>query len=266
MKIGIFDSGVGGLIMLRAIRKKLPAYDYLYLGDTKHVPYGNRSQKEIFNFTKQGVEYLFKKDCALIIIACNSASSRALRRLQREWLPKHYPARKILGVIIPTAEAALISRLRRVGVLATKATTASKSFVKELKKLDKRVQIVQQSAPLLVPLIEAGKIQECKRVLPRYLKSLLQKKVQTIILGCTHYPIIKKLVRKLVPRMVTIISQDEIIPQKLAFYLKKHKEIEKVLSHHTKLEIDLSKITPQFKVLVLKWFGTVKSIEKVKFS
>jgi glutamate racemase len=212
MKIGVFDSGVGGLIILRAIRKRLSPYDYLYLGDTLHVPYGNRTQKQIYQFTKRGVEYLFKNNCALIIIACNSASSRALRRLQREWLPKHYPDRRILGVIIPTAEAAIAQKnSKKIGVLATKATTASKSFAKEIKKLSKNIPVVHQSAPLLVPLIEDAKIKECKAVLQKYLLPLLQKKVKTIILGCTHYPLIKKLL----PKNIRVISQDEVVPEKL---------------------------------------------------
>ncbi len=260
MKIGVFDSGVGGLIILRAIRKRLSAYDYLYIGDTARVPYGNQTQAEIYQFTKRGVNYLFEHDCALIIIACNSASSRALRRLQREWLPKHYPNRKILGVIIPTVEiAAKQTNIKRIGILATKATTSSKSFAKEIKKLSKRIAVIHQSAPLLVPLIEAGKIKESKIVLEKYLKPLLEKQVQTIILGCTHYPFIKKFL----PKNITIISQDEVIPGKLALYLKKHKEIEKRLTKKKSCIISVTQTTQHIQKLTIDWFGKGSRIKKV---
>ena len=259
MKIGVFDSGVGGLIILRAIRKRLSAYDYLYLGDTARVPYGNRTQAQIYQFTKRGVEYLFKNNCALIIVACNSASSRALRRLQREWLPKHYPDRRILGVIIPTAEAAIAQKnIKKIGVLATKATTASKSFAKEIKKLTKNIIVAHQSAPLLVPLIEEGKFKESKLVLEKYLQPLLSKNIKTIILGCTHYPLIKKLL----PKNIKVISQDEVVPEKLAFYLRKHTELEKRLSKKKSCVISVTRTTPQVKKLTVQWFGksTLKKV------
>src|SRR5437016_1812863 len=123
MKIGVFDSGVGGLIILKSIVQRLPEYDYVYLGDTKHVPYGPRSQDEIYRLTRRAVEFLFENDCQLIIIACNTSSSRALRKLQRQYLPKHYPDRRILGVIVPTIETA--ARHNRIGLIATKATVSS---------------------------------------------------------------------------------------------------------------------------------------------
>jgi len=266
MKIGVFDSGVGGLIILRAIRKELPKYDYLYLGDTKRVPYGNRTQKEIYQFTKQGVEYLFKNNCALIIVACNSASSRALRRLQREWLGSHYPDRRILGVIIPTAEAALENKHKRVGVLATRATVASKSFLKECKKIDKQVKIFHRSAPELVDLIEDGKIKESYRILEKYLEYFSSKNLESIILGCTHYPIVKDLVRKIVSKKITIVSQDEIIPKKLKAYLRRHKELDKKLSRNSKLVIDLTKITPHIKNLASRWFRKNLLLKKIKLN
>ena len=263
MKIGVFDSGVGGLIILRAIREKLPHYDYVYLGDTKRVPYGNRSQKQLYAFTKQGIEYLCKQNCSLIVVACNSASSRALRKLQRQWLPKRYPERRILGVIIPTAEASLSTKARRIGVLATKATVLSKSFSKELKKLDSRISVVHRSAPDLVRLIEDGYITDCQPLVECYLKPLLDKKVQSIILGCTHYPILKKMIRSLVPSAVSIISQDEVIPQKLIDYLKRHKEIESSLSRGRSLRIDVTRSTAHIELLAQRWFRKKLCLKKV---
>lgn len=135
MKIGIFDSGLGGLFVLRSIQRVLPQYDYVYLGDTKRVPYGGRSQETIYRFTKQAVEYLFRRGCIVIILACNTASARALRKLQREYLPKYYPNRRVLGVIIPTVEAALKHSSKTVGVLATESTVESGAYIREIKSV-----------------------------------------------------------------------------------------------------------------------------------
>ena len=136
MKIGVFDSGLGGLLITKALVKNLPQYDYVYLGDTQRVPYGNRSHETIYRFLKEAVNYLFKYGCGLIVVACNTASAEALRRIQQEYLPRHYPNRRVLGVIIPTAEAALRSaHAKRIGILATQATVGSAAYVRELKKI-----------------------------------------------------------------------------------------------------------------------------------
>ncbi len=156
MKIGIFDSGIGGLVIARSLISELPQYDYVYLGDTKRVPYGDRSQKEIYEFTRQGLDFLFAQGCGLAILACNTASAQALRKIQREYLPRKYPDKKVLGVVIPTAEAC--AKYKVVGILATSSTVSSKSYVTELKKLNPKINIIQQAAPLLVPLIENNEI------------------------------------------------------------------------------------------------------------
>src|SRR3989338_9470367 len=155
MKIGIFDSGLGGLIVARAIRKFIPEYDYVYLGDTKRVPYGNRSHNAVYEFTRESVDYLFRKEnCAIVIIACNTASARALRKIQKNYLQKNFPDRKVLGVLIPAAEEA--AKWKRVGVLATIGTVSSGTFPKEIKKINRKAKIFQNPAPILVPLAEAG--------------------------------------------------------------------------------------------------------------
>ncbi len=155
MKIGIFDSGLGGLIIAKSIRKSMPEYDYVYLGDTKRVPYGNRSHETVYEFTKQAVDYLFKKEnCKIVIIACNTASARALRRIQQEYLLKNFPDRKVLGVLIPTAEEC--AKYKKVGIIATTGTILSNTFVDEIKKINKKTQIFQNPAPMLVPLAEEG--------------------------------------------------------------------------------------------------------------
>lgn len=257
MKIGIFDSGLGGLIIAKAIRKHMPDYDYVYLGDTKRVPYGNRSHDTVYEFTKQGIEYLFtKEECSLVILACNTASARALRRIQKEYIPKYFPNKKVLGVLIPSAEEG--SMYKKVGVIATKGTVASETFPKEIKKLNKKIKVFQNSAPMLVPLIEEGEYASTKSFLDKYLKPLINKNIDALILGCTHYPILKKEIGKSLPKSLRIISQDEIIPKKLKVYLNNHMEIEKKLSKKGSAKILVTDITQNVSLLARKWFGNTK--------
>ncbi len=262
MKIGIFDSGVGGLIMTRAIVDTLPKYDYIYLGDTKRVPYGPRSQKEVFQFLKEGVQYLFEKECTLIIVACNTASARALRKVQQTYLPKYFPDRRVLGVIIPTAEE--VSTAKRIGIIATAGTVKSGTYALEIQKLNPPAVIFQQAAPLLVEYIEKGDMKRAEKALETYLKPLIAKKIDTLILGCTHYPIVKNVARKIIGPHVRVISQDECIPQKTAEYLNRHPEIETMLSKKRHRSICLTKETKTIDVLAARWFGKKIKIEKVK--
>lgn len=263
MKIGVFDSGLGGLLVLRAIIKRLPRYDYLYLGDTLRVPYGNRSQEAIYQFTKEAVEYLFAQDCQVIILACNTASARALRRLQREYLPKHNPDRRILGVIIPAVEAVLErEEIRRIGILATTAIVHSKAFVKEFQKTGKK-QVFQQAAPLLVPLLEndAGRFSE--PILQSYLRPLIQKRVQALVLGCTHYPLLRTRIKKMMGPNVRIISQADVVPKKVADYLARHPEIETRLTRKQRVQLHVTDMTPAMLRRALKWFGGRVALKKV---
>jgi len=210
MKIGIFDSGLGGLFVTRALTKKLPQYDYVYLGDTQRMPYGNRSRETIYQFLREAVEYLFSRDCELIIVACNTASAEALRRIQQEYFPKHYPKRRVLGVIIPTAEIALENGMaKRIGVLATQGTVHSRAYVRELKKIAPHIEIFQQAAPLLVPIIESNSIKFADPILYSYLKPLLEKNIDTLILGCTHYPLLKPLLHDILGNGVKLIDSAE---------------------------------------------------------
>ncbi len=258
MKIGIFDSGLGGLIITREIRKLMPNYDYVYLGDTKRVPYGDRSHTLVAKFTKQGVDYLFKKEkCALVVIACNTASARALREIQQGYLLKefknsHVP-RRVLGVLIPAAEEA--ATYAKIGVLATVGTVKSDTFPIEISKLNPKAKVFQNSASELVPLIEAGKNELANPYLKKYLQPLLDKNIEALILGCTHYPILKKNIRALLPKKIKIIAQDEIIPKKLKSYLRGHKEIEGQLSKNGKIKILTTKKTPNMSKLVGEWFS-----------
>lgn len=243
MKIGVFDSGLGGLLIAKAVRAALPQYDYLYFGDTLHVPYGRRSPEAIYKLVEQAVSYMFAQDCALIIIACNTASAAVLRRLQQEYLPAHYPDRRILGVVVPTLEVATEHQARTVGLLATEATVESSIYAAELEKIDPGIVLKAQAAPLLVPLMEHHGEEFLRPCLEKYLAPLLEAGIESLILGCTHYCKLKDMARELVPAGVDVLSQDEIIPGKLADYLSRHPEMETRLSRGGAVTFTVSDIT-----------------------
>ena len=256
-KIGIFDSGLGGLIIARTIRRAMPEYDYVYYGDTKRLPYGNKSHNAVFEFTREAVDYLFRKEnCAIVIIACNTASARALRQIQQEYLPKNFKDRRVLGVLIPAAEEA--SRYKKVGVLATLGTVSSQTFPIEIKKLNSKTKVFQNPAAMLVPLIEEGENILAKPFLLKYLQAFKNKNLDALVLGCTHYPALKKEIKKLIPKNLKIISQDEIVPKKLKEYLTRHPEITKKLSRGKSVKILVTDKTQNMDRLVERWFGKNK--------
>jgi len=255
-RVGVFDSGLGGLFTLRALARELPVYDYVYLGDTKRVPYGNRSPETVYEFTRQAVEYLFSKQkCKLVILACNTASALALRRLQQEFLPSHFPDRHLLGVLVPLAETMREMGCRRVGVLATQSTIESHAIEHELKKRISRVMVFERSAPLLVPLIENGELRLARGVLVSYLKPLIQGDVDCLALGCTHYPILKRVVKQMVGKSVAVVSQDEFLGAKLIDYLGRHSDVEQSLSRRRRRVIIVTDKTREFKKRASMWFG-----------
>lgn len=242
MKIGLFDSGLGGLIVLSAVAKRLPQYDYLYYGDTANLPYGDKSEKEIFELTRRGIDWLFKQDCALIIIACNTASAETLRKLQDEYLVENYPNRRILGVIIPTVEELLESKARQGLLIATKRTVDSGKYPLELGKYgDATLKLNSIATPGLVPLIEDEKIDEALAVVKATIDKEMERvgELDTLVLGCTHYAKLKDGLQAVYPKL-RILSQDEIIPAKLENYLLRHPELEGQLSQRGTREIKLS--------------------------
>ncbi|MHA1539271.1 MAG: glutamate racemase [Alphaproteobacteria bacterium] len=263
MKIGIFDSGIGGLIIAKSLSENLPAYDYIYFGDTLHVPYGGRSQEAIYEFSKNAIAHLFKQGCGLIIIACNTASASALRRLQQEYLPKHYPNRRILGVIIPTAEAVIKEEHQRVGLLATSSTIQSGIYSAEISKLNPAIELFEQDTPLLVPLIENNGCKWVKPILAEYLAPLLEKNIQSLILGCTHYPFLKKEIKSQVGKDINLISQDEIIPDKLKDYLARHPEIESNLSKNNDRIFEVTDLTSSYTNAAQTLYGEEILFKKV---
>jgi glutamate racemase len=262
MKIGVFDSGLGGLLLAHSIQQALPEYDYLYLGDTARVPYGNRSQETIYRFTEEAVDYLFRHDCRLVVLACNTASAEALRRVQQEYLPRHYPERRVLGVLIPAAEDAVAaSESGRIGVLATQATVQSRAFVHEIIKLRPDAQVLQQSAPLLVPLIELGGVQYARPILADYLAPLRAASVESLVLGCTHYPVLKAQIEEEVGPSVRVIDQNTVVPAKLRDYLRRHPEMDRHLSRTGRRIFLVTDVTPSMTVLAEQWFGRPVPLE-----
>ena len=232
--IGFFDSGFGGLTVLKSVSRLLSAYDYLYLGDNARVPYGNRSQDIVYEFTRQAVNYLFHRGCPLVIIACTTASARALRRIQQEYLPQTFPERRVLGVIRPSAEEIAEMGYRKVGILATEGVVSSKVYIEEIRKIDPAIQVYQEPCPLLVPIIEAGERhwEGTDLILKKYLGGLFSQNrgIEAVLLGCTHYPLVYDPINRMVPAGVRVLDQGPIVARKLKEYLHRHPEMDKKLS------------------------------------
>lgn len=233
--IGFFDSGFGGLSVLRDVQRALPQYDYVYLGDNARAPYGTRSFDTVYRFTLQAVERLFDMGCPLVILACNTASAKALRTIQQRDLPRMAPERRVLGVIRPTAEAVgAISRTGVVGVLGTPGTVASGSYDIEITKLHPGFRVVAEAAPMWVPIVEQGFAgsegadwfvrEAVDRLLAR------DSRIDTIVLGCTHYPLLYEQIRAAVPPEIAIVCQGSIVAGSLADYLRRHPEMDARLS------------------------------------
>lgn len=265
-KIGIFDSGLGGLYVARAVQQMLPEYDYAYLGDTLNVPYGGRSMDAIYDLSKQAIKFLFEEqNCELAIIACNTASVTALRKLQNEFLVEHHPDKRILGVIVPTLESATELGATQIGLIATEYTVRSKIYDEEIAKITPRAQIFGQPTPLLVPLIENHGEKYMEEVLNDYLEPLITKGLDSLILGCTHYIAIKDLVRDITRHRVRVLSQDEIIPPKLKDYLSRHPEIEGKLSQNGIFDIFATDVNPSFIKNVEKLMGKGAIAQEAKY-
>lgn len=258
--IGIFDSGFGGLTILKDIVKTLPEYDFLYLGDNARSPYGTRSFNTIYDYTLECVKYLFEKECHLIILACNTASAKALRNIQQLDLPKIAPSRRVLGVIRPTVEAINgFSKGNTVGILGTKGTIASLSYVMEIKKLYPYFQVYQEACPMWVPLVENGELSGpgASYFVKKNLDQLFRQssRIDTILLGCTHYPLLLPLIRQNIPDAVNIITQGPIVAASLRDYLFRHPEIESQCSKSGKLTFCTTGDTGDFDNYGSMFFG-----------
>jgi glutamate racemase len=229
--IGIFDSGYGGLTVFRSIREALPQYDYLYLGDNARAPYGNRSFETVYQYTRECVQWFFDQGCPLVILACNTASAKALRSIQQRWLPHYAPDKRVLGVIRPTAEVVgQYTKTGVVGVMGTAGTVASESYPIEISKFFPQVKVYQQACPLLVPLVENGEYDSpgADFFVKKYTDALLAQSeaVDTVLLACTHYPLLEKKIRACLPSHISLISQGAIVARSLEDYLRRHPEME----------------------------------------
>lgn len=229
--IGVFDSGYGGLTILDKIREVLPEYDYIYLGDNARAPYGTRSFEVVYEFTRQAVNKLFDMGCHLVILACNTASAKALRSIQMNDLPQIDPARRVLGVIRPTVECiGEISKNQHIGVLATAGTIKSESYPLEIHKLFPEIQVSGTACPMWVSLVENNESQDegADYFIQKYINQLLSKdpQIDTVILGCTHFPILLPKIRQYIPEHISVIAQGEYVAESLKDYLKRHPEMD----------------------------------------
>lgn len=228
--IGVFDSGYGGLTILKEIQQALPQYDYLYLGDNARAPYGSRSFDVIYDYTWEAVQALFDRGCSLVILACNTASAKALRSIQQKNLPETAPNKRVLGVIRPSAEALeSFTSSNHVGILATEGTVKSESYVIELAKFAPDLNVSQHACPMWVPLVENNQFDSAGGhfFIQQDIDLLLAKdeKIDTILLGCTHYPILQSVIESKLPKTIRVISQGQIVAQSLVDYLARHPEM-----------------------------------------
>ncbi len=229
--IGVFDSGYGGLTILSKIREALPEYDYIYLGDNARTPYGTRSFEIVYEFTLQAVNKLFEMGCHLVILACNTASAKALRTIQMNDLPNIDPDRRVLGVIRPTAECiGSMTQTRHVGILATAGTIKSESYPLEVHKLFEDIKVSGEACPMWVPLVENNEAngEGADFFIRKYIDNLLAKdrQIDTLVLGCTHYPILLPKIQKFIPHGVKVVAQGEYVATSLKDYLHRHPEMD----------------------------------------
>lgn len=228
--IGVFDSGYGGLTILRSLRAKLPDYDYLYLGDNARAPYGTRSFEVVYQFTLQAVRRLFDSGCHLVILACNTASAKALRTIQQNDLPRIDASRRVLGVIRPTVEALpTVSHTGHIGIFATPGTVASHSYCLEIEKVAPMMKPTEKACPMWVPLIENMEANSpgADYFVEKYIDATLQADpdIDTLVLGCTHYPLLLNKIRRFTPPHIKIVAQGDIVADSLTDYLERHPEM-----------------------------------------
>jgi glutamate racemase len=229
--IGVFDSGYGGLTVFKSIAEQLPEYDYIYMGDNARTPYGDHSFETVYQYTLECVEWLFAQGCPLVILACNTASAKALRSIQQNVLPEKYPNHRVLGVIRPTAEVIQsYTQTNKVGVLGTRGTVNSESYKLEINKLFPDIEVCQQSCPMWVPLIENNEHvgEGADYFVKKYIDALRAKSgdIDCILLACTHYPLLIPKIRKFVPEGVKLVVQGDIVAKSLTTYLQNHPEME----------------------------------------
>lgn len=260
MKIGVFDSGYGGLTILKEIRNLLPEYDYLYLGDNARNPYGSRSFEIVYEFTLQAVKALFERGCHIVILACNTASAKALRSIQQNDLAAIDPTKRVLGVIRPTIEILPhLSSSRHVGLMATPGTVKSNSYALELEKIAPDMVITQQACPMWVPLVENNELDSpgADYFIKKDIDAVLEKdpSIDTLVLGCTHYPLLIKKIKDFLPSQIRVVCQGGIVAESLANYFERHPEMETRLSRGGTIEYLTTEHTEKFDSLASLFLG-----------
>jgi glutamate racemase len=265
--VGIFDSGYGGLTVMKEIVKKLPQYDYLYLGDNARTPYGNRSFETVYEYTLQSVKWFFTQGCPLVVLACNTASAKALRSIQQKDLPLMDPSARVLGVIRPTTEViGNFSKTKQIGLLATSGTVTSGSYRIEMEKFFPDVKLFQQACPMWVPLVENDEYntEGADYFIRKYPEQLLDqsKDIDTILLACTHYALLMDKIKSVIPSGIQIISQGGIVADSLADYLDRHPEMEKRLGRGSKRNFCTTDSTAEFDRQAEKFYGSaIRSLQ-----
>lgn len=258
--IGVFDSGYGGLTILKEIREQLPQYDYLYLGDNARAPYGTRSYDVVFEYTLQAVHELFDRGCELVILACNTASAKALRSIQQKELPKIDTEKRVLGVLRPTTEIiSQYSNTKQVGILATKGTVSSDSYRIEIDHFSPECGVYQRACPMWVPLIE-NNLQDTeggKIFVQQDVQALLAEnsEIDTLLLACTHFPILKDFIQSIVPSHVKVLSQGGIVAASLKDYLKRHAWMDTKCSKDGQVEFLTTESKVEFDLNATQYFG-----------
>jgi len=266
--IGVFDSGFGGLTILREFLETMPEYDFVYIGDNARAPYGNRSFEMIYSYTRESVMRLFEMDSPLVILACNTASARALRNIQQIDLPKMSGTKRVLGVIRPTAEMiGTVTKTRHVGILATAGTVMSNSYPVEINKIFPDITVTQQACPILVPLAENDEIDNpgCDYFVKKYIDELISKdtSIDTVLLGCTHYPVMIESFRRFIPEHINIVQQDSIVAASLKDYLSRHKEIDEQCSKNSSVRYFTTDSIDNFSSRGRIFLGKEFSAEKI---
>lgn len=259
--IGVFDSGYGGLTILKELVKTLPKHDFLYLGDNARAPYGSRSFETVYEYTLQCVNALFDNGCELVVLACNTASAKALRTIQQKDLPLINPKKRVLGVIRPTSEiVGNYSKTKQIGIFATSGTVNSKSYIIEIQKFFPELKVFQEACPMWVPLIENNELDNdgANYFVKRHIDNLFKqaKNIDTIILGCTHYPLLKPLILKHLPSHITLLTQGTIIADGLKDYLIRHPEMDALISKNQVVNFFTTDNAAQFDKKASLFFGS----------
>lgn len=257
--IGVFDSGYGGLTVLESLQAELPSYDFIYLGDNARTPYGSRSFEVIYQYTLEAVKFLFKQGCPLVILACNTASAKALRTIQQNDLVSLAPTNRVLGVLRPTTEEiGTLTSSGHVGILGTNGTINSNSYAIEIKKFFPGLTVVQKSCPMWVPLVENNEFDNLggEFYIKKYIDEILHQdeEIDTLVLACTHYPILEEKIKKHLPKHIRLVSQGDLVASKLKKYLNRHSEINDRLTKTSALNVLTTECNTSFDLVASKFY------------